>query len=152
MRQKRLQAEQLNYTMKVFSSAGKMNLIQGGWIKTIRTSLGMTMRQLGNKLAITRQSVMDIEKREEEGTITLNALRQVAKAMDMKLVYGFVPIDGSIEALIERKAKLMATQIVLRTSQSMKLEDQENNRTRIEQSIKDRTTKLINEMPKILWD
>lgn len=152
MRQKRLQAEQLNYTMKVFSSAGKMNLIQGGWIKTIRTSLGMTMRQLGNKLAITRQSVMDIEKREEEGTITLNALKQVAKAMDMQLVYGFVPIDGTIEALIERKAKLMATQIVLRTSQSMKLEDQENNRTRIEQSIKDRTTKLINEMPKILWD
>jgi hypothetical protein len=46
----------------------------------------------------------------------------------MQLVYGLVPKDGSLEALIERKAKQLATQIVLRTSNSMKLEEQENSR------------------------
>lgn len=41
-------------------------------------------------------------------------------------------LDGSLDALIERKAKALATEIVLRTSNSMKLEDQENSMYRIE--------------------
>jgi len=70
----------------------------------------------------------------------------------MQLVYGFVPNDGSLDALIERKAKDLATQIVLRTSNTMKLEDQENTRQRIEKAIEERAFILRNEMPKILWD
>ena len=53
---------------------------------------------------------------------------------------------------IERKAKELATQIVLRTSNTMKLEDQENSEKRIEKAIKERTASIKNEMPKILWD
>ncbi|HEY4336689.1 MAG TPA: mobile mystery protein A [Puia sp.] len=123
-----------------------------GWIKAIRTSLGMTLQQLGNKLALTKQSVQDIEKREQEGSITLNALRAAASALDMELVYGFVPRDGSLEELIDRKARELATQIVLRTSNTMKLEDQENSKQRIEKAIAERVLALKNEMPRALWD
>ena len=35
--------------------------------------------------------------------------------MDMQLVYGFVPNDGTLDALIDRKAKELARQIVMRT-------------------------------------
>jgi hypothetical protein len=49
----------------------------------------------------------------------------------MELVYGLVPKDGSIEKLIDRKAKELATRIVSRTSNSMKLEDQENTQQRL---------------------
>ena len=70
----------------------------------------------------------------------------------MHFVYGFVPKDGSLEALIERKANEIAKKIVLRTSNSMKLEDQENSKQRIEIAIKERAQSIINETPKILWD
>jgi len=123
-----------------------------GWIKAIRTSLGMSLQQLGNKISITKQSVLDIERREQEGTISLKTLRESANALDMELVYGFVPKDGSLDALIERKAKELATEIVMRTSNSMKLEDQEISYGRIQKAIEERTISLKNEMPKILWD
>jgi predicted DNA-binding mobile mystery protein A len=93
-----------------------------------------------------------MEKREVEGSITLKSLQEAAVALDMKLVYGFVPKDGSLDALIERKAKELAVQIVMRTSQTMLLEDQANTEERLQKAIEDRTNELKREMPKTLWD
>ena len=112
----------------------------------------MSLQQLGNKISITKQSLTQIERREKEGTITLKTLRDVAIGLDMELVYGFVPKDGSLDALIQRKAKELATQIVLRTSNTMKLEDQGNTNKRIDKAIKERAALIKNEMPKMLWD
>ncbi len=123
-----------------------------GWIKAIRQAVGMSMQQLGNKLSISRQGVMDIERREQDGSITIKSLREVARAMDMQLVYGFVPNDGSLDALIEKRAKELATRIVLRTANTMKLEDQANSRERIREAIAERADAIKNEMPGILWD
>lgn len=123
-----------------------------GWIKAMRTAMGMSMQQLGNKLAISRQGVLDIEKREKEGSITIKSLTEIGRALDMQLVYGFVPNDGSLDALIEKRATELATRIVLRTSHTMNLEDQGNSEERIGKAIKERTEEMINEMPKILWD
>jgi len=95
---------------------------------------------------------MEMEKREKEGSITIRSLRQAAHALDMELVYGFVPRDGSLDALIERKSRELAMKIVLRTSNTMKLEDQENSEFRIKKAIADRTTILKNQRPKMLWD
>ena len=147
-----LQLQQLNNKMAGFAILKQVATPPTGWIKAIRMSLGMSMQQLGNKLAISKQGVLDIEKREKEGSITIKSLREIAKALDMQLVYGFVPVDGSLEELINRKAKELATQIVMRTSNSMKLEDQENSRQRIEKAIEERAAMLKNEMPKALWD
>jgi hypothetical protein len=76
----------------------------------------------------------------------------VANALDMQLVYGFVPKDGSLDALVDRKAREMANQIVMRTSNTMKLEDQENSPERIEKAIEERAAVIKSEMPKTLWD
>lgn len=123
-----------------------------GWIKAIRTALGMSMRQLGNRLNMTRQGVMDMENREKDGSITIRSLRDIARALDMQLVYGFVPDDGSLDALVEKRATELAEQIVMRTANTMKLENQENSRKRIETAVKERAAAIKSEMPKILWD
>lgn len=112
----------------------------------------MSMEQLGKKLSITKQGVMDMEKREKEGAITIKSMQEIAKAMDMQFVYGFVPNAGSLEQMIEMQALEMATKIVERTSNSMKLEDQANSKERIEKAIKERAEEIINKTPKILWD
>lgn len=152
MGKKSLQIQQLNSKMLAFESLQKITPPPTGWIKAIRIAIGMSQLQLGNRLSITKQSVQDIERREKEGSVTIKALREIARALDMKLVYGLIPNDGSLEAMIERKAKELATQIVLRTSNNMKLEDQENTKQRIEKAIQERAVAIKNEMPKTLWD
>ena len=152
MGKKSLEIQQINSKMRPFADLQKGVIPSTGWIKAIRSAIGMSMQQLGNKLSITRQSVLEIEKREQDGSITIKTLKEVASALDMQLVYGFVPNDGSVEDLIDRKAKELAIKIVLRTSNTMKLEDQENMKQRLEKAIQERTLIIKNEMPKILWE
>jgi predicted DNA-binding mobile mystery protein A len=152
MGKKSLQIQQLNSKMLAYASLQKVAPPPTGWIKAIRNAIGMSMLQLGNRLSITKQSVQDIERREKDGSVTIKALREAARALDMQLVYGFVPNDGSLELLIERKAKELATQIVMRTNNTMKLEAQENTKQRIVKAIQERTTIIKTEMPKTLWD
>ncbi len=152
MGKKSLQLQQLNSKMLGFASLKQVAIPPTGWIKAIRTAISMSMQQLGNKLNVSKQGILDIEKREKDGSITIKSLKEIARALDMQLVYGFVPNDGSLDALIEKRATELATKIVLRTSNTMKLEDQGNTNKRIEKAIKERAEEIKNEMPKILWD
>ena len=152
MRNNKLQFQQLNEKMDQLAGLQHVIVPPIGWIKAIRNGIGMSMEQLGRKLSITKQGVMDIEKREMEGAITIKAMQEIAKAMDTQFVYGFVPNAGSLEQMIETRALEIAKTIVLRTSTTMKLEDQVNSKERIEKAIKERATEIINKTPKILWD
>jgi predicted DNA-binding mobile mystery protein A len=144
--------QQLDNKISAFASLKQAVMPPTGWIKAIRNALGMTMQQLGNKLSVSKQAVLDMERREKDGTITIKALHEAARAMDMQFVYGFIPIDGSLDALIEKKAAELATKIVMRTANTMKLEDQANSGSRVDKAIKERTAVIKYEMPKTLWD
>ncbi|RED96678.1 mobile mystery protein A [Marinoscillum furvescens] len=152
MSKQRLLIDQMNAKLKPFEPLAQVVPPPTGWIKAVRTALGISLQQLGNKLAISKQSASEIEQREKDGSITLKSLREAANALEMTLVYGFVPKDGSLDSLIEKKAKALATRIVSRTSNTMKLEDQENSAERIKKAIDQRTDELKREIPKILWD
>ena len=152
MDHRKLQIEQLESRIKNFVPARQLPNPPTGWIKGIRLALGMTLQQLADKLAITKQSVQELEVREQEGAITLKTLREAGRAIDMELVYGFVPKGDSLDQYIESKARAMAEKIVLRTSNTMKLEKQENSEERIKKAIDERTTLIKHELPKSLWD
>lgn len=123
-----------------------------GWINTVRKALKMSLRQLGNRLNISPQSVKEIEEREASGSLTIKSLREAGLALNLKLVYGFIPMDGSIEKIIEIRAYKLAREIVARTSQTMKLEDQENKEERLIKAIEMKARDIIDQMPKYLWD
>ncbi|MFN5092266.1 MAG: mobile mystery protein A, partial [Bacteroidota bacterium] len=124
MKNQQLHLDQLERKLSPYGKANKSARPEIGWIRTIRKSLGMSLEQLGRKMGLSKQSIQNMEKRETTGAITISALNEVAQALDMELVYGFVPKGGSVMHLVEEKAKKMATEIVLRTSQNMRLEDQ----------------------------
>lgn len=149
---KALQRNQLSKKLKVFKVAQQEIRPPIGWIKSIRTSLGMSLEQLAAKLQISKQSVQALEKREQEMGITLQSLRDVATAMELDLVYALVPKDESLEDLIDRKAAVLAKEIVMRTSQTMVLEDQKNSPKRLQQAIRERQNEIIQTMPRALWD
>ncbi|MFK8056025.1 MAG: mobile mystery protein A [Saprospiraceae bacterium] len=152
MKKNKLQIEQLESRIALFSTTRQLPNPPTGWVKAVRLALGMSLKQLATKLSITKQSVQEIETREKEGAITLKSLREAARALDMELVYGFVPKDGSLDQYIENKARSLAETIVFRASNTMKLEDQENTTQRIKKAIEDRTIIIKQDLPKALWD
>ncbi len=144
--------EQVNKKILPFESLMHIEVPENGWINATRQALNMSLKQLGQKMNMTPQAVRALEKREKAGTISLRSLRAAASAMDMKLVYGPAPQDGSLENLVDRKAGEIARTIVNRTSQSMLLEDQENTKERILKAYHQKKNELKNEIPKFLWD
>ncbi len=150
--QRKLLIEQLDQKLQPFSETRKVLIPERGWIHVIRTTLNMTMAQLGAKLNITRQGVKRIEESEAGGTITLNSLKDVASAMDLKLVYALIPKDGNIDKLIQLKAERLAQKIVLRTNQNMKLEDQGIGDEKIAKTINELAYEIKREMKRSLWD
>ncbi len=151
MNKQKLQIDQLEAKIKAFTLLRSSSL-PNGWIRAVRLALGMSLQQLATRLSITKQSAQQMEQREKNGSISIKSLRETARVLDMKLVYGFVPNDGSLDALIERKAFELATKIVSRTSTTMSLENQGNSKERIKKAISERAGLLKHEMPKILWD
>jgi predicted DNA-binding mobile mystery protein A len=149
---RRLILQQLDTKMTVLSPLGTIPAPGTGWIKSIRTALHMTLEQLARKLDITLQSVREIETREQQGTITLKSLKEAADALDMKLVYALVPKDKTLAEIVEDKVSKKAQEIVNRTSNSMALEEQENEKSRLMQAFEEKKNELRNEMPKYLWD
>ncbi len=152
MKKQKLVLEQIDNKILILKKAEKLSVPSSGWVFAIRQSLGMSLRQLGSRMGITPQSVMEIEKREIDGTVSLKVLRQFGKAVNLKLVYGFIPEKGKLEDIIKARAKELAREIVTRTSASMKLEDQENRVGRIKKAVKEKTDDIIREMPRYLWD
>ena len=149
---KKLLIEQLDQKLTNFKDAGMVLVPQKGWVNTIRTTLNMTRDQLGTKLDLTKGAIQKIEEREATGQITINKLKDVGNALNMKFIYGFIPKDGTIESLINLKAKKLARKIVLRTNQNMKLEDQGISEDKIDHSINDLANEIKREMRKSLWD
>ena len=149
---KKLLIEQLDQKLANFKDAGMVLVPQKGWVNTIRTTLNMTRDQLGAKLDLTKGAIQKIEEREATGQITINKLKDVGNALNMKFIYGFIPKDGTIESLINLKAEKLARKIVLRTNQNMKLEDQGISEDKIDHSINDLANEIKREMRKSLWD
>ena len=152
MKKTKLILEQLDKKIIKFNELDKIVLPPNGWIYSIRQAINMSLRQLGKRLNITPQSVKEIEEREKYGTISIKVLKQVASALDMKFVYGFIPNDKTLEKMIEKRATELARNIVLRTSTQMNLEDQKISDERINKAIKEKTEEIKNEIPKIIWD
>lgn len=152
MKKQKLILEQIDRKIRLLKKIEKITIPSSGWVYAIRQALGMSLRQTGNRMGITAQSVKELEEREKTGSISLNVLRQFAKSLDMILIYGFIPNDENLEALIEKRALAHAREIVNRTSISMKLEDQELSLERIEKAINEKAEELKREMPRYLWD
>lgn len=153
MRDKRkLLIEHLDHKLQSFTQAKTVVVPERGWINTIRTTLNMTLAQLGNKLNITRQGVKSLEESEANGSITLNSLKDIANAMDLKLVYALVPKEDTINHLIQLKAGKLARKIVMRTNQNMQLEDQGIADEKLTISINELANEIKRELRKSLWD
>lgn len=123
---------------------------EGGWVKAIRTSLGMTTGQFARRLGVSQPRIPALEKAEANGTVTLKTLRQAAEALDCTLVYALVPRTPLQEA-VDLRARAMAERQFARTNHTMRLENQAVSNARQQRAI-DEFARTLTENERQLWE
>lgn len=97
-----------------------------GWIKSIRTALGMTQAQLARRLKVTRQSVARLERDELAGRVTLRAMQDAADALGCELIVALAPRQP-LEQIVRQQAQTKAQAESRRLLHTMRLEGQEES-------------------------
>ena len=146
---KSLARRRLDVKLAPFQALTAVDIPRTGWLRAIRQALGMSSRQLANRLGLASQSVDDMEKTEATGTIRLDTLRRAAAALDCTLVYALVP-NQSLEVMVERRARALATAALDRVDQTMALEDQRVENSDREELIEDYIRQHIRDRD--LWE
>jgi predicted DNA-binding mobile mystery protein A len=125
-----------------------------GWVKAVRGALGMTIRQLADRVGVSHGSIDQIEKREPKRKVTLESLERAAQAMNCRLVYAIVPQETGVtlEEIIEHRAKETAAKILKEVSHSMKLESQGTSEKELQSEIERVARDLIEKGDSRIWN
>jgi predicted DNA-binding mobile mystery protein A len=125
-----------------------------GWAKAIRGSLGMTAKQLSQRLGTSAAGVIQLEERESTKKVTLESLEKVANAMGCQLVYAIIPKqpNKSLEKIIEQQSKLTAARILQEVSHTMRLEAQGVSNEDTKKQIERIASELRLKADSRIWD
>ena len=138
---KNLRLKQLDRALEPYRAAREVPRPSKGWIRTIRQALGVSSGELARRLGTSRQLPLQLEKGEAEDRVTLKSLRAAGNALDCDLVYALVPRAGSMQELIENRARAEAKNRVLGVEHSMALENQAVGR--IDEAVEAETRRLV---------
>jgi len=147
---KKLIREQLDKRLVPLKTFAKSGMPETGWIKSIREALGMSAKDLGQKVGIDQSRISRLENGEKDGNVKLSSLQKVAQGLNMDFVYGFVPKD-TLEALVREQAGKIARERTKRLNHTMRLELQELSDDEKESALRDMIDKMMVEEPKDFW-
>jgi predicted DNA-binding mobile mystery protein A len=136
-----LRLKQLDRALAPYRATREVPRPSKGWIRSIRQALGVSSGELARRLGTSRQLPLQLEKSEAEDRITLKSLRAAANALDCDLVYALVPRAGSMQELIENRARAEAKGRVLGVEHSMALENQAVGK--IDEAVETETRRLV---------
>ena len=148
---RKLAREQLDATLKQLSPLRTLTSPAKGWVRAIRDALGMTGKQLAERLNVNQQRVARIERDEKLGKVTIETLKKVAEALDCVFVYGLVPTE-SLEQTVRKQAKAVAEKQMKRSNQTMRLEKQELSDKEKQKAFKSLVEDITSSMPRSLWN
>lgn len=95
-----------------------------GWVRAIRDALGMSQRELAERLGVHESRIGPIEQGEMSGAIKLDTLERAARALNCRLVYALVP-NEPLETMVRDQALRKAHGYLDPARHTMRLEDQE---------------------------
>jgi predicted DNA-binding mobile mystery protein A len=122
-----------------------------GWVRAIREALGMTTGQLAKRLGVQQPRVIELERGEASGKITVQSLERAAEALGCRLVYVLVP-EKRLADTIRERASLVAERHLAAVEQTMLLEGQAvTNMSQRKESHRRLVEELLRR-PARLWD
>jgi predicted DNA-binding mobile mystery protein A len=142
--------DQLDKTFAQLSSLKTLQPPVKGYLRSIREALGMSGKILGERLDVSQPRIVQLEKDELSGGLTLKTMRQAAEAMDCVFVYAVVP-RISLEETLRQRARIVAAKRLSRTSHTMLLEDQMVSNDEQQKMFKDKVEDLIRSIPNDFW-
>lgn len=115
---------------------------KGGWLRSIRTALGMSVVAAAGRAKVTPMAWTAAERREASGTISLETLRKFLGALGYSLSY--VPTaEETLEEKLRKRAFEFAKNETLEIRSTMALEDQAPGKDFTERTIKERAEDII---------
>ena len=117
-----------------------------GWISAVRQALGMTAKQLAERVGLSQPRIAKMEL--NENNLKISTMKKIAEGLDCDFVYGFVP-KSSLQETINRQARKKAEAILSNVNTSMALEDQFADDPNI---LTDVTDEIIAKNIKRIWD
>ena len=85
---------------------------RAGWVREIRTALGLSQSQLARRAGVSRATVQQMERAEAERRITLASLDKLAAAMDCQVAVAILPRGGTLDDVRRRQAAMKAEAIL----------------------------------------
>lgn len=108
---------------------------RSGWIRAIRDALGMSTSELAHRVGLTKGRVSQIERAEQDRSLTLDTLERVANALGCRVEYVLVPRQP-LDDMVWEQAQAKAAAEIAAVDHTMALEDQrpdaESTRQRID--------------------
>jgi predicted DNA-binding mobile mystery protein A len=142
---------QLDKRLNILANPDALARPPRGWVKAIREALGMTADQLGRRMGVSRQRVLELEESEARGAVTLESLERAAHALDCRLRYALAP-RISLDELAQERATTLARKQLRTTGHSMALEDQAVDPADQEEQLRRLSQELIDKSGSVLWE
>ena len=117
-----------------------------GWISAVRQALGMTAKQLAERVGLSQPRIAKMEL--NENNLKISTMKKIAEGLDCDFVYGFVP-KSSLQEMINRQARKKAEAILSNVNTNMALEDQLADDPNILTDVAD---EMIAKNIKRIWD
>lgn len=146
-----LRIRQLDEALSEYAILRNRPVPGGGWLRTIRDALGMSVRQLASRIGMSKTSVNSAEHTEKKGTVQLETLRRIADGLDCDLVYAIVP-RHSLQHTLECQAERIARDLVGRVSESMELEEQGVSGDESRRQFKSLVAEILRDRSRDFWD
>ncbi len=146
----KLRRAQLDRQFEAAQGLRSVKTPKTGWVREVRTALGMSMNDLATRLGVIKQRIEGLEKNEVAGTVTIESLRKAAEAMNCDFVYHFVPKQG-LQKTLESQANKVAEEIVKSSEHSMSLELQGTSKSAQKALVEEIAFELLRNEDRRIW-
>lgn len=146
----RLRLSQVEQTLEPFLTLKGKPIPRKGWLRSIRESLGRTVRAQAAIAGVAPATLQKSERSEAEDRITLAQLRKLAEGLDCELVYALVP-RKPLHDVVEGRAELLARREIMGVTHTMALEDQRPSDKFVSLKVQERREELLADSWNKLW-
>ena len=142
------QRAQLAKSSKAFPRMKSEAVPRAGWVREIRTALGLSQSQLAARAGVSRATVQQMERAEAQRRITLASLDKLAQAMGCQVALAIVPKGGTLEDVRRAQAAAKAEVILHEKTRNNKTPPRPADLERRKQQL---VTKLLRGSRRRLW-
>lgn len=118
-------------------------------VRTLRKALGMTQKQLAERINGYQGDIAALENG-ARGGVQISTLQKIAEALESELLVSFIPKE-ELAKLLEQKSLALAKKMVAMSSGNMAMELQKPNKEVIESEIKELKEEILKKKRSALW-